>query len=306
MLRNSISRRRFIGLSAALATATLCGSSCTQLYSSQRIGLALGAGGARGLAHIPIVELFDELGLKPHRISGSSMGAVIGVLYASGMSGVEIKALIDELVVKENESFTRALSRWEAFRWVRFVDPELGNGGLLSTEKFVRYIQDSIKRTRFEELDIPLRVVAADFWNREQVVFERGDLLPALQASIAIPGLFTPVLHQGRALVDGSAANPVPYDLLLDECDITIAVDVEGRWTPSEDLRPSVFDAAMGANLILQKSIVREQLRYRPPSIYLTPELQDIRVLDFEKAETIYRQAAASKERLRKRLTALF
>jgi NTE family protein len=265
----------------------------------------LGAGGARGLAHIPIIELFDELGLKPHRISGSSMGAVIAVLYASGMSGRRIQGLIDELVVRESESFAGALRRWEAFRWIEFIDPEFGNGGLLSTQKFVRYIQDSIDCSHFEELQIPIKIVAADFWNREQVVFEKGELLPALQASIAIPGLFSPILHQGRALVDGGAANPVPYDLLQEECDITIAVDVQGQWTPTDDLKPSVFDAAMGNNLIMQQSILREKLKRRPPTIYLAPEIRDIRVLDFDKADTIYRQTAASKTQLRQRLTAL-
>ena len=233
------------------------------------------------------------------------MGAVIGVLYASGMSGKAIRSLIDDLVVKENESFTDALGRWEAFKWVGFVAPELGNGGLLSTEKFVQFIQEAINCSTFEELNIPLKIVAADFWNREQVVFERGDLFPALQASIAIPGLFTPIIHQGRALVDGSAANPVPYDMLLEHCDITIAVDVQGKWTPDEDLKPSLFDAAMGASLIMQSSITREQLKRQTPTIYLTPEINDIRVLDFDKADTIYQQANSSKQRLRKQLRRL-
>ncbi|MEN8177818.1 MAG: patatin-like phospholipase family protein [Pseudomonadota bacterium] len=305
MPTKNISRRTFLGLSAVAVATTLLGTSCSHPRQTKRIGLALGAGGARGLAHIPIVELFDELGIRPDQLAGSSMGAVIGVLYASGMSGMEIRALIDEFVVRENESFAGALSRWEAFKWVGFVDPEFGNGGLLSTEKFVTFIQESINRSTFEELEIPLKIVAADFWNREQVVFERGELFPALQASIAIPGLFTPIIHQGRTLVDGSAANPVPYDLLLKECDITIAVDVQGTWTPDEDLKPSLFDAAMGSSLIMQKSIIREQLKRQPPTIYLTPQIHDIRVLDFDKADTIYQQTAASKEELRKRLSAL-
>ncbi len=305
MFKQSITRRRFLGLSSAALAATLLGSACVQTGRNKRIGLALGAGGARGLAHIPIVELFDELNIRLDQIAGSSMGAVIGVLYASGMSGKAIRSLIDDLVVKENESFTDALGRWEAFKWVGFVAPELGNGGLLSTEKFVQFIQEAINCSTFEELNIPLKIVAADFWNREQVVFERGDLFPALQASIAIPGLFTPIIHQGRALVDGSAANPVPYDLLLEHCDITIAVDVQGKWTPDEDLKPSLFDAAMGASLIMQSSITREQLKRQPPTIYLTPEIHDIRVLDFDKADTIYQQANSSKQRLRKQLRRL-
>jgi NTE family protein len=300
-----LTRRSFLGLSAATATTLLVGSACTSAPGPGRIGLALGGGGARGLAHIPIVELLDELGLRPTRLAGSSMGAVIGLLYAAGQSGKQIKRLIDDFVVRESESPFEALSRLENFRWMEFLDPELGNGGLLSGAKFVDYIQRAIQRTRFEELEIPLKIVAADFWNRTQVVFETGELAPALQASIAIPGLFTPVIHDGRALVDGGAVNPVPYDLLQEDCDTIIAVDVQGAWTPSEDLRPSLFDAAMGSSLIMQEAIVRERLRNRPPTIYVKPQLRDIRVLDFDKADTIYRQTASAREELRQRLIAL-
>jgi NTE family protein len=251
------------------------------------------------------VELLDELEIRPACLAGCSMGAVVGLLYAAGRTGAQIKQLIDDFVVRESESPFRALSRFESFRWMEFLDPELGNGGLLSGAKFVTYLQQAIGCSRFEELEIPLKIVAADFWNRTQVVFEHGDLSPALQASIAIPGLFTPVIHDGRALVDGSAVNPVPYDLLQDDCDITIAVDVQGSWTPSDDLRPSLFDAAMGASLIMQESILQERLRHHPPTIYVKPQLRDIRVLDFDKADSIYRQTVKARDRLRQRLIAL-
>jgi len=303
--QTKLTRRRFLGLTTATATSVLLGPGCAPSPGPGRIGLALGAGGARGLAHIPIVELLDELGVRPARLAGSSMGAVIGLLYAAGRSGAQIKQLIDDFVVRESESPFEALSRFENFRWMEFLDPDLGNGGLLSGGKFVTYIQQAIQCSRFEELEIPLKIVAADFWNRTQVVFEQGDLAPALQASIAIPGLFTPVIHEGRALVDGSAVNPVPYDLLQDDCDLTIAVDVQGAWTPSDDLRPSLFDAAMGASLLMQEAIVRERLQHRPPTIYVKPRLRDIRVLDFDKADTIYAQTDSARASLRQRLSTL-
>jgi NTE family protein len=300
-----LTRRGFLGLSAAAASSVLVGTACSPSPGPGRIGLALGGGGARGLAHIPIVEVLDELALRPACLAGSSMGAVIGLLYAAGKSGAQIKRLIDDFVVRESESPFEALRRFENFRWMEFLDPDLGNGGLLSGGKFVDYLQQAIQRTRFEELQIPLKIVAADFWNRTQVVFERGELAPALQASIAIPGLFTPVIHEGRALVDGSAVNPVPYDLLQDACDTIIAVDVQGTWTPSDDLRPSLFDAAMGSSLIMQEAMVRARLRNRPPTIYVKPQLRDIRVLDFDKADTIYAQTTSARESLRQRLEAL-
>jgi len=290
---------------AATTAVVLFGQSRSSELRGKRIGLALGAGGARGLAHIPILEVFDELGIKPHRLAGTSMGAVIGLLYASGLSGHQIRELIDGLIVRENESFTEALSKGKTFKWVGFLDLEFGNGGLLSAEKFVAFVQEAIQRSTFEELDIPLKIVATDFWKREGVVFESGDLFPALQASIALPGLFTPVIHNGRALVDGAVANPVPYDLLLDECDITIAVDVLGTRDPDNGLMPSAFDTVMLSNLIMQQSIMREKLKHRQPTIYLRPAIHDIRVLDFDKADTIYKQAASASETLKRKLAQL-
>ena len=94
----------------------LFGQSHSRERGRKRIGLALGAGGARGLAHIPILEVFDELGIKPHRLAGASMGAVIGALYASGLSGHQIRELIDGLVVRESKSYTEALRKGEIFK----------------------------------------------------------------------------------------------------------------------------------------------------------------------------------------------
>ena len=157
MSSQQISRRTFLNVCAATTVVALFGQSHSRERGRQRIGLALGAGGARGLAHIPILEVFDELGIKPHRLAGTSMGAVIGVLYASGLSGHQIRELIDGLIVRESESFTEALRKGEIFKLAGFLDLAFGNGGLLSAEKFVAFVQEVIQRSRFEKLDIPLK-----------------------------------------------------------------------------------------------------------------------------------------------------
>ncbi|TNF90142.1 MAG: patatin-like phospholipase family protein, partial [Gammaproteobacteria bacterium] len=215
-----MNRRGFLKL--GIATALLAG--CDAWRARGKIGLALGGGGARGLAHILMLEVFDELELRPHRIAGTSIGAVIGVMYASGMSAREIRQLVDRLTVSDDESWLSSLFEQDVGRWWDFIDLKLGSGGLIDTDGFARFLEQTIGVTHFDQLGIPLRIVATDFWEREQVIFRHGSLRPAIQASIAIPGLFSPLQHQGRVLVDGGLVNPVPYDLLFDDCDTVVAI----------------------------------------------------------------------------------
>jgi len=273
--------------------------------NSPRIGLALGAGGAKGLAHIPMLEVLDELGVKPYRISGSSFGAIIGALYASGLSGREIREFIGGLLISENEKWPEALFRKDILKWIDFIDPEIGKGGLIGSDSFIHYLYKALNSTRLEDLPVPLKIVAADLWKREQVVLESGDLPSAIKASMALPGLFSPVPLNGRLLVDGGTINPVPYDLLLDECDIVIAIDVMGSCSKTASMTPSFFDTIFNSIHVLQQAIVHEKLERHRPHIYIKPDIIDVRVLEFFEAESIYRQAEPAKEQLRRELIAL-
>ena len=136
----------------------------------KKIGLALGGGGARGLAHIPMLEVFDELGIRPHRIAGTSIGAVMGALYASGISGAEIRAGVHSMLKSPDESFRKVLQRKGSFKWLQFLDVEFGHGGLLKGDKFIDFLYEAMRVSRFEDLRIPLNVVATDFYSSEQVV----------------------------------------------------------------------------------------------------------------------------------------
>ena len=193
-------RRDFLKLS--LATSLL--TACDMFLAKGQIGLALGGGGAKGLAHIQMLQVLDELNLRPHRIAGTSIGSIIGVLYAAGMSGQEIQQLIERLTVSKGESWLKALTEKDIGRWRDMVKIQLGQGGLIDTGGVSTFLQELIPVSQFAELDIPLKVVAAEFWERKQVVFDSGNLFPAIQASIAIPGLFSPVQHNGQVLVDGA------------------------------------------------------------------------------------------------------
>lgn len=312
MAEEKLNRRQFLSGFAAAAAALpgltiMASTGETQPDTSSRkdgprIGLALGAGGAKGLAHIVILETLDEMGVRPHIISGSSMGAVIGALYASGLSGKAIRQFIGNLVVTKNESWPEALFRKDLVKWIDFIAPEIGSGGLIDGEDFIRYIHKAIRRTDFSDLRIPLKVVAADFWKREQVVIESGALLPALKASMALPGLFIPVQMGDRVLVDGGTVNPVPYDLLIDDCDITIAIDVIGMSTEKTDTVPSFFDAVFSSVHIMQQAILTEKMKRHPPDIYIKPPIKDIRVLDFMDAGQVYQQTAPARDQLKQEL----
>ena len=271
----------------------------------KKIGIALGGGGAKGLAHILMLEVIDELGIKPHRIAGTSIGAIAGMLYASGMSGKNIRENIEQMSLMEEDSFTDAFTKKDVFKWLQFIDIGWKDGGLLKADSFLDHLMQEVKISTFEELTIPLMVVAADFWNREQIVFETGDLRTAVHASMAIPGIFNPVVIDRQVLVDGGVVNPVPYDLVLNDCDITIAIDVMGNRTESEDLIPSFSESIFNTFQIMQKSILRQKVAAHPPDIYIAPDIVDIQMLEFYKAEEVFRQAQSARDQLRTELEKL-
>ena len=271
----------------------------------QTIGLALGGGGARGLSHILVLETLDELGIRPHRIAGTSFGAVIGALYASGLSGKEIRKLVYHWQTPKPAKRDAKLHRHDLRRWASLLDPSFDRGGLFKGEKIIRFLSDHIKCTTFDKLEIPLCVVAADYGDGAEIVFESGNLLSAVRASMAIPGVFTPVERDGRLLLDGGVVNPLPYNLLQDECDAVIAVDVGGARHEDETHRPSFFDTVMGGFEIMEASMIRYRLNANPPDIYLKPDIRDIGLLEFYKADEIFEQAQPIKEDLRSKLKSL-
>ena len=268
-------------------------------------GIALGGGGVRGLAHIPVLETLDACGIKPAAIAGTSMGAILGVLYASGKSGKEIRRFVEEHIVARDDGiknlYAKKSSLLKGFKAVRLA---WTGAGLLEADPFLRHLIEQMGVTRFEELKIPLRVVATDFYSGESVVFDSGPLLPALKASMSIPGVFVPVEHDGRILVDGGASNNLPYDILPETCDLTLAIDVSSTREKVDADPLGMMDATLGALDILVEKVTRARIEKHPPGIYFNPGLAGIRVLDFDKAEDVFKQAEAAVPRLKETLSA--
>lgn len=264
-----------------------------------KIGIALGSGGAKGMAHIPMLEVIDEFGITPHMISGTSIGAIIGVLYASGIKGQEMRERVNEISFMEGDRLTDKLTGKGLFKWFDFIEINLSGGALLKTDSFLSGLMEEVKGSTFEELKHPLKVVASDFWKRKQVVFDTGELKPAIQTSIALHGIFKPVVIDDRVLVDGGAVNPLPFDL-LDGCDLVIAVNVMGNRTESNDFIPTFPEAVFNTFQIMQNSILKQKLIEHPPDIYIAPDILGIKMLEFFKADQIFKQANLARDLLRR------
>ena len=270
----------------------------TREHATSSVGIAFGGGGAKGLAHIPMLEVLDELNVRPRMMAGTSIGAIIGVLYASGVSGREIREGVKRILGLP-KNLQEAIEKKQFLGWFDLVGLDIGRSNLLNVEKLLAQLEGYIGVSTFEELSIPIKVVAADFWNREEVVFDSGPIIPAIAASFAMPGIFKPVLRDGRVLVDGGSVNPLPYDLLMDACDVVVAVDVIGHRRPKRRLLPSYPEMIFNTFQIASRTILNHKIKAQPPTIYVEPEIVGVRSLEFYKARKIYAQAQPAVEKLR-------
>jgi NTE family protein len=266
------------------------------------IGLALGGGGARGLAHILVLEALDELGVVPDSIAGTSIGAIYGAGYASGLSAKHLRAHTEE-VLSSRVELVRQLFSARAVPVSKFLSFLPIRTSLFDAQQLMDLLLPAKIAHDFAALKIPLQVVATDFYAQEQTVFTSGPLRPAVAASMALPAIFTPVVINGRALVDGGLVNPLPFDLLSAASDITIAIDVSGA--PNADAtnaQPSALDVLMSSSQIFQRTIVREKLRATRPDIYLDCPVGDFSVLDFHRFKDVLAAAAPVKDKLKRQL----
>ena len=265
-----------------------------------KIGLALGGGGARGLAHLPVLEVFDELGIRPHRISGSSIGAIVGALYASGISARGIREYVEShLKVKKGKHALKLETR-NLMQMVKLLDLDFSGTGLIKGEHFSHFLYEILEVEDFSDLKIPLTVIAADFWNSSEVVYQSGPILPAVKASMSVPGVFTPVSYDGRVLIDGACVNPVPWDH-LGGSDITIGVNVLGRLQPAKNLKPpKAARVVLETFELLQRTILRQRIRCDSPDLLLNPPITGVGLFDFHKAETVYQQSEGIVDELKR------
>jgi NTE family protein len=258
-----------------------------------RIGLALGAGGAKGLAHIVALEAFDQAGIRPAAIAGSSIGAIIGAAYAAGYSA---KAIRDH-TLKRFRDRTDVMSRLFQARVGSITDifsGQFGQALQLDAEAILTEFWPASMPDRFSDLRLPFAAISTDYYQRNERVVSSGKLQNAVAASLAIPGLIRPVLLNGRLHIDGAASNPLPFDRMLEPCDYVIAVDVVGGPESSDPTKqPSTIEAALGASQIMQLAITDAKLQRQDTRLVhlIRPRIAGFSALDFFSVGAILKAA---------------
>jgi NTE family protein len=237
-----------------LKVMTQAPNDSTALQKRPRIGIALGGGSARGYAHIGVLATLEQHGLAPDLVVGTSFGAVIGALYASGRTVGQMRR--DASVMRRRHLLPQLL------------DFGLHRAALFEGRKLERYLETLVDGRSFEDLDIPLVVVATDVDSGERVSLDSGPLSKALRASVAMPGVFWPVEVNGRRLVDGGIGAPIPLET-LDAYDVDIRIGIGAGMTagdsPAIQLAQRLVQTPLGKRL--HKAMAESQQRHAVASL---------------------------------------
>ncbi len=245
----------------------------------KKVGLALGGGIARGLAHIGVIKTLEEAGIEISFIAGTSMGALVGGWYAATKDIKSLENLF--LNSKENgiSEITKILKKWD------------GDSLQLKNQLITKILKDNLKDIAIEKCKIPFRAVATDVKNGDEVVLKEGSLIEAIKSSIAIPIVFNPVSLNSRLLMDGTFCNPVPADAVKDMgAEFVIAIDVSTKWL---DFSERQFGLTSVPYLVLNVySAVEYQLakiHLKSADFILKPLVLNFGWFDFNRASEIIR-----------------
>lgn len=270
-----------------------------------KIGLVLAGGGAKGAAHIGVLKALEEMNIPVDYITGTSMGAYIGGLYASGLSADEIEVFIDS--IDWNSGFVDKVERSE--RQIRDKEYEdryqIGTDiGFSFTElkapkgfvqgqnmaKILRTTSGNVPYLEsFDDLPIPFRAVATDIEKLEPVILDHGNLAEAMMASMSVPGALPPVEYEGRLLVDGGSVNNMPVDIAREMgADIIIAVDIGSDYLEAKDI--SSYLSVMGqlTNYIVKNSTLQQEKLLEEQDILLSPHVGKMETAEFDKMSFAY------------------
>ena len=240
-----------------------------------KIGIALGGGAARGYAHIGVLNAIDELNIPISYISGTSIGSFIGALYASG----NLKKFENE--VRSRNSFMKDV----LFK----LDPVFPKLSIMNGNEVIRIFKEITDINTFEELNIPLTTVATDIVNNVKIESNKGDLINAIKASIAIPGVLTPTYVNDNLCVDGGLIDPVPLQSIIDMgADRTIAVNLYGLQTSKKkDKKYNIVDIVDRSAKIILNNVTHLSFKNNEPNILIEPPIDQFYGWDFHKANEL-------------------
>jgi NTE family protein len=233
------------------------------------IGVALGGGFARGIAHIGVLKVLEEEGIPVRMVAGTSVGAIMGAAYCSGLTIAELEEIAHKV------RFT-TFARWTLSRY-----------GFATNDRMVSFLTRTLKAHTFEELRIPLGVTATDFNTGEGAVFSSGPIIDPVRASCAYPGMFLPVEIDGRWLVDGMLSHPVPTRPLREMgADRVLAVNLKGQWSKSS--APRHFFDVIGKSFAIAQDMMSAVWR-SAADIVIEPDVAGFDYDDFKRAGELIR-----------------
>ena len=317
---NSVSWRGLL-LLALLATAALANAAAE--VARPRVALILGGGGARGAAHIGVLEVLEKLRVPVDCVAGTSMGALVAGVYAGGMSPAKMreelaKADWDDLFQDTPPYAQRSFrNKVQDRRYLPASETGVGPDGLryqtgiVTGQKiklfFNQLVGDHVGQRRIEDLPLPLSIIATDIVHGQQVVFRSGSLSSAMRASMSVPGLMSPVEIDGEKLVDGGLVNNVPIDEARSRCqaDIAIAVNVGSPLLKADQIGSLLSVSAQMVNILTEQNVVRSLATLKPTDIYIKPDLEGITAGDFKRTSETADRGVAATEALADRLRPL-
>lgn len=228
-----------------------------------RVGLALGGGAARGFAHVGVIQVLEEAGIRPDLVVGTSAGSLVAALYASGKGS----ALLQQVAESMEEA---AFTDWTLPIFSR---------GMLRGEALARYVNSQVGNKLIEEMALPLGIVATDLNSGQGVLFQRGDTGTAVRASSAVPAVFLPVRISGHEYVDGGLVSPVPVRFARQMgADLVVAVDISSA--PEGNPAGDTMQILLQTFAIMGKSINAYELR--EADVVVRPGLAGVKSADFE------------------------
>ncbi len=287
-----------------------------------KIGLVLSGGGARGLTHVGVLQVLHRLNVPVDYIAATSMGAIVGGLFASGMSpdemerqleGLSWPTLLSDSPPRRDVGFRRKEEE-SAFPLAFEVGVRDGKfetfKGALSGSNLELYLHEQTRNVddivNFDLLPVPFRAVATDMVSGKEVEFRSGRLYKAMRASMSVPGMFAPVEIDGRIYGDGGLVNNLPVDVVRRMgADIVIAVNIGTPLMTREQLSSVVGYAAQMVNILTEQNVRTQLANLRPEDILISPDLGDLTFLDFAEADRFIDLGVAAAEAVRERLTAL-
>lgn len=293
------------------ALALPCDKSGAHAEGRPRIGLVLGGGGARGAAHVGVLKVLEELRIPIDCIAGNSMGAIVGGLYASGLSPADIEQemvgmdwddVLDDKPRRPDQQFRRKRDddNYLIKKYVGISAKGLELPlGYIQGQKFdmelARLTHHVSGLKTFDELPVPFRAVATDIETGKVVVLDKGNLARAIRASMAVPGAFDPVEIDGRLLVDGLVANNVPVDVgRAMGADVLIVVDVGTPLMKREQITTALSVISQMSNILSARNVELQLSTLTEKDVYIRPELGDLQTSDFKRAADAIAVGAAA------------